>query len=287
MRLHMPRVGQPAAKEERVTTPAARTPGTKFTKWGADFLIPIDEEMKARDSLVCVVRCGAGNELGRIVGSVHIDWKEVNTRRPNRAWHLLHGHSKNPEPQEVELAVLVVHDRVLEHDKEFRRHARRLRKKADARRGYTIDDLVNLIPVGDGYDRFFLRIKFEPGVPYQLKDSHRRRRLLLLLGSRIRRPARPRRYCCMAKRILLKDARGEWAVTDVPSPFDFRRKFPKNLRDFIQRCFDSGYEIEGEKGAEKVLSAAIWHKRDITLFLDAPGDLFDHFEELLFDFCAR
>lgn len=265
VRLNMPRVGKVAAGDERASKVEGRPPGTKFTRWFAEFLIPLDEEMKARDSLVCVIRCGAGKELGKIVGTVSIEWREVKCRAANRSWHLLHGHAKSPEPQEVELAVFVVHDRKLEHDREFRRHAREMKKRADEQRGYSLDDLVNLIPVGDGQDRFILRIKPEPGVPYQLKDS----------------------YCCMAKRILLKDARGEWAVVDVPSPFDFRRTFPKNLRDFIQLCFDSGYQLEGDKGAEQVLSAAIWHKRDINLYLDAPGDLFDYFEEQLFDFCAR
>ena len=160
---------------------------------------------------------------------------------------------------------LGVHDRALESEREFRLHSRRIKKETDERRGYKTTDTVQLVPVGDGLERFFLRIKFLPGIYGQLRDS----------------------YCCMSKALLLKDRRGEWAVFDCPTQVDFRRTFPKNLRDFIQTCFESGYELEGEGNVTKRLSSAIYNRDDITLYLDAPGELYDFFEEQLFDFFAR
>ena len=257
----MPRAGRPAYDAEHVTDRSHRTPTTKFTSWWREFLIPIDEEMKKRDALTCVVRSGSGV----IVGTVNVPWDEVRGRAASRAWHLLHSHSKNPEPQELELAALGVHDRALESEKEFRLHSRRIKKETDERRGYKMTDTVQLVPVGDGLERFFLRIKFLPGIYGQLRDS----------------------YCCMSKALLLKDRRGEWAVFDCPTQVDFRRTFPKNLRDFIQTCFESGYELEGEGNVTKRLSSAIYNRDDITLYLDAPGELYDFFEEQLFDFFAR
>ena len=260
-RLNMPRAGRPAYDAEHVTDRSHRTPTTKFTSWWREFLIPIDEEMKKRDALTCVVRSGSGV----IVGTVNVPWDEVRGRSASRAWHLLHSHSKNPEPQELELAALGVHDRALESEREFRLHSRRIKKETDERRGYKTTDTVQLVPVGDGLERFFLRIKFLPGIYGQLRDS----------------------YCCMSKALLLKDRRGEWAVFDCPTQVDFRRTFPKNLRDFIQTCFESGYELEGEGNVTKRLSSAIYNRDDITLYLDAPGELYDFFEEQLFDFFAR
>ena len=72
--------------------------------------------------------------------------------------------------------------------------------------------------------------------------------------------------------------------SEIPN---FKGSFPKNLRDFIQPCFESGYELEGEGNVTKRLSSAIYNRDDITLYLDAPAELYDFFEEQLFDFFAR
>ena len=49
---------------------------------------------------------GGTLKFGQVVGNVNVPWDECKQRDVTRSWHLIHGHSKNSEPQELELAIM-------------------------------------------------------------------------------------------------------------------------------------------------------------------------------------